>query len=162
MTTEDKAMRELLESHAITFYHAPELWRKCALPVQLNWQSPIKFSRNNRQRVPTDQIGVYAFMLEPDAVKAPKSAYLLYIGKTCDKRGFRARYLRYLNGRERLARPKIGEMLERWEEHIWFYYAPIDDAALIFQVEKALIDACIPPCNDQYGVLIRRARKRIL
>lgn len=161
MTTDIKQTLSLLREGQMRFVHSPDLWSMCKLPVNLNWKS-IKFTGTNRRSVPSNQRGVYAFMLEPVITGPPKSAYLLYIGKTQAKGGFRSRYGHYLSERERFVRPKIGWMLERWNGHIWFHYAPIDDVNLIKQTENSLLEACVPPFNSQYPGVVGKAMKVFL
>ena len=139
----------------VVFFHSPQMWDECNLPVTLEWTS-VKFGEDYRDSVPADKFGVYAFMLEPDFTGPPKSTYLLYIGKT--KRGFRERYGEYLSEEDDdFARSKIAWMFERWMGHISFYYAPIDERQLIAQTEDALIHACIPPCNTRFKGTVGRA-----
>ena len=98
-------------------------------------------------------------MLEPLIEGAPKSAYLLYVGKTEAKEGFRSRFGQYFTKKERLPRPKIDWLFEIWEEYIWFHYAPIDDSSRIVQVEDALLEACVPPFNDKFPASISRVMR---
>ena len=131
------------------------MWDECNLSVTLQWQS-VKFGEQSRNSVPSNKFGVYAFMLEPNFPDIPCSAYLLYIGKTV--RNFRRRYGEYLDEEEDdFARPKIAWMFERWSEHIRFYYAPIANKSLVKETEDKLIDSCVPPCNDKFKGILRRA-----
>lgn len=129
------------------------------MPIQLNWQPPIKFDKENRSLVPSNKKGVYAFILEPIIEGAPKSAYLLYVGKTEAKKGFQSRFDQYFTKKERHIRPKIDWMFEVWEEYIWFHYAPISDVNLIKQTEDSLLAACVPPFNSQYPGVVGKAMK---
>ena len=151
MTTDaafDDQIIDELQSHRVTFAHSPTMWGKCNLPINLNWQS-VEFGEDYLEHVPSDQRGVYAFMLRPDFKGPPKSAYLLYIGKTC--RTFQDRYDEYLRRElRRFGRTIIGRMLERWSGHIWFHYASIEDESLIEDVEDALLNSCVPPYNQRY------------
>jgi hypothetical protein len=146
-----------LREGRIVFVHSPEMWAESRLPVGLSW-TPVQFSRDNQKDVPPDQYGVYSFMLEPDFPGLPKSAYLLYIGKTEENRGFRVRYQDYLYEQYKgFARPVISRALRRWEGYIWFYYAAIPQVDLIDTVETALIISCIPPYNEKFPGRIGRA-----
>ena len=139
---------EELGKHRVAFTHSPLMWGQCCLPVTLQWES-VKFGQEEREDVPSDQSGVYAFMLEPDFVGPPKSAYLMYIGMT--NRPFRERYGDYLNRElNRFGRMLIGRMLQRWFDHLRFYYATIEDENLIMGIEEALLNACVPPYNQKY------------
>lgn len=148
-------VRTRLQNGRVVFFHSPPMWDECVLPVQLEWES-VKFGEEHRNSVPVDKFGVYAFMLEPNFLGPPTSAYLLYIGKTV--RNFRRRYGEYLDEeQDDFARSKISWMFERWSEHIHFYYASITDKSLVEKTENTLIHTCIPPCNERYKGIVRRA-----
>lgn len=159
LTSEKKIvdiLRSQLEQGEVTFTHSPEFWAQCSLPVHLEWK-PVQFTRNNQAKVPTRKGGVYGFVLRPSFVGPPNTAYLLYIGKT---KGFKTRYRRYLfhqspSGYK--SRPHIHDMLNKWPEHMWFYYAPIDDLALLDEVEAAIRDSCIPPFNLDFKARVNTA-----
>ena len=139
---------EELKKHRVAFAHSPLMWSQCSLPVVLHWES-VKFGQEERENVPLDQSGVYAFMLEPDFAGPPKSAYLMYIGKTTDP--LRERYGRYLTRElNRFGRTIIGRMLNRWYDHLRFYYAPIADKDSIEGIEEILLNACVPPYNQRF------------
>lgn len=139
---------EELKKHRVAFAHSPLMWSQCSLPVLLQWES-VKFGQEERENVPLDQSGVYAFMLEPDFAGPPKSAYLMYIGKTTDP--LRERYGRYFTRElNRFGRRIIGRMLNRWYDHLRFYYAPIADKDSIEGIEEILLNACVPPYNQRF------------
>ena len=140
---------EELKKHRVAFAHSPYMWSQCILPVALQWES-VKFGDEERKQVPLDRSGVYAFMLEPDVVGPPKAAYLLYIGMTTDP--LRERYGQYLTKelKRRFGRTIIGRMLQRWYDHLRFYYAPIKDTDSIKGIEETLLNACIPPYNQKF------------
>ena len=143
-----------LQKGRVVFVHSPDMWDECNLPVELHWQR-VRFGKDYRNQVPSDKFGVYAFMLAPNFIGVPESAYLLYIGQT---HGFRARYVQYLHEYSRgFARPPISRMLERWYDHIWFHYAPLGNPCLLDKVEDALLNACIPPYNQKYKGRVGRA-----
>ena len=140
---------EELKRHRVAFAHSPFMWSQCSLPVVLQWES-VKFGNEERDLVPLDQSGVYAFMLEPDVVGPPKAAYLMYIGETTDP--LRERYGRYLTRElnRTFGRTIIGRMLNRWYDHLRFYYAPIANRDLIKGIEETLLNACVPPYNQRF------------
>ena len=151
MSTDSEFTDEIiadLREHRVWFVHSPRMWIEDDLPVALRWE-PVKFLEEFLGQVPDDQLGLYAFMLEPSLEGVPKSAYLMYIGKT--SRSFQERYDEYLKKElRRFGRTLIGRMLERWYGHLWFYYAPVEDPELIHEIEKALIRACVPPYNQKF------------
>ena len=144
----DQTIGELKE-HRVAFVHSPVMWNQCIVPVVPQWVS-VKFGKEERDDVPMDQSGVYAFMLEPDFAGPPKAAYLMYIGKTTDS--LRERYGRYLTRElnKKFGRTIIGRMLNRWYHHLRFYYAPIADKDSIKGIEETLLNACVPPYNQKF------------
>ena len=158
MTIDRKEYEEVqhrLHKTNITFFHSPAMWRDCTLPVELEWV-PIKFNEANRSLVPSDDSGVYVFMLQPDFPGPPNASYLLYIGET---NRFRRRYGEYLREQRKtnFVRGRISYMLERWADHLWFYYASIAKNDLRKQIEDDLINACIPPYNIKLKGTIKEA-----
>ena len=142
MSTEASNTRRIVQQMwegALRFVHVPQLWQECNLPIQLEWQS-VEFGKDHRGKVPSDEFGIYAFMLEPNFVGPPKGAYLLYVGQT--ERTFWKRYGEYLPPEAgRLARLAIG---------------------LLDPAEDALLHACIPPLNSKFkgtiGTAVRAFR----
>ena len=59
--------------------------------------------------------------------------------------------------RPTLSGGRISYMLERWADHLWFYYASIDKQTLRKQIEIDLITACIPPYNTKLKGTIKEA-----
>ena len=67
MSTEASNTRRILQQlrdGALRFVHVPQLWQECNLPIELEWRS-VEFGKDHRGKVPSDEFGVYAFMLEP-------------------------------------------------------------------------------------------------
>ncbi len=143
----DETVNHLLR-HRATFVHSPLMWSKGELPIHLEWKS-IEFGEDYRENVPSDQYGIYAFMLQPGLKGPPKSAYLLYIGMTC--RSFQERYGEYLDKElRRFGRTLIGRMLGRWDGHLRFHYASVEDKDLVGSIEESLLNACVPPFNQRF------------
>ena len=145
---EDQIIAEL-KNHKVGFVHSPSMWSQCNIPVSLHWGS-VKFGNEERHKVPRNLWGVYAFMLEPDFGGPPKSAYLVYIGKA--ETSLRGRYGYYLTTElnRKFGRTMIGRMLNRWYDHLRFYYAPVADKDSIKGIEEMLLNACIPPYNQKF------------
>ena len=152
VATERKRLDEIVRRLAagrVVFIHSPAMWAECSLPVKLQWVS-VRFAEESRRSVPPDKSGIYAFVLEPDFLGPPKSAYVLYIGKA-EERRFQRRFGDYLYEKSTgFARPAISRMLEKWAGHISFHYAPVDDVRLIPHIEETLVNACIPPFNATF------------
>jgi hypothetical protein len=80
-----------------------------------------------------------------------------------DRQSLRARYANYLQElTNRKRRPLISQLLQKWPQHLWFYYAEVSDHTKIQQLEDALISAFIPPQNSKFSADIAAARKRAL
>lgn len=97
-------------------------------------------------KVPNDKGGIYVFLLKPEVIPTLHT-YIMYIGRVRKKQGFslQRRCKEYLTDN----RVKIAYMREMWGEELYFYYFPLEDDALIEQVERELIRVIIPPCNTQ-------------
>ena len=127
------------------------MWQTCNLSVNLVWQS-VRYG----DHVSSTSFGIYAFVLVPKITGPPDTAYLLYIGKT--ERPFRVRYGEYFpSDSDDLAARPIYRALQKWGDCIRFYYAPMQDQALLKSTEETLINACIPPCNYKFTGTIGRA-----
>jgi len=95
--------------------------------------------------VPNDVGGIYVFVLKPEII--PRAhVYIMYIGraKHTTNQNLRKRCKEYFND----IRPKILMMREHWGKHLYIRYLPLDDNNIIDQMEKSLINAILPPCND--------------
>lgn len=114
----------------------------------LNWQR-LNFGETERKNVPKEK-GVYAFVLEIKNKKLMANSYVLYVGKAGDvgnKNTLFVRYGDYLANLRRMDRPRISEMLKRYEGFLAYYYAPIPDGISTGEIEKTLLDIFIPPFN---------------
>lgn len=147
-----------LFKYDLKFYHSPSMWMECEIPVTLNWKS-VRFSEENRHKIPRDEFGVYVFMLQPDIAGPPTSKYLMYVGKTEANRRFLKRYSDYIGDVKspKFATSKIVRMLKKWNGYIWFYYASIEDVNLVDDIETSLMNACIPPGNRRFKGSIGKA-----
>ncbi len=129
-----------------------EHWRELQLPQELQWDTPIRFHRDNLDAVPNTKSGVYSFVVKPKIASHPACSCMLYIGKTeSPRQSLRKRlrqYFYYQQGKGR--RHHITKMLRLWNGYLWVYYAPIEDRTKINEIELALIDAFLPPCNHDY------------
>ena len=74
-------VRDYLRPRRRTFTFAPRMWWDCHPPVNLQWEC-VRFGKDYLDAVPDDRFGIYSFILTPEIIATPPSAYLLYIGKT--------------------------------------------------------------------------------
>ena len=141
----DIIINQLTEG-AVTLVLAPERWDACNLPVQLNW-SPILFGDTSQANLLPDTGGIYSFILRPEVAGPPETAYLLYIGKTKEISRRYREYLFYKSLSGYKKRPHIHDMLNKWPEEIWFFFAKLDDRDLRKTVEDTLLNSWVPPFN---------------
>jgi hypothetical protein len=128
---------------------SPTQWKAYVDVVDLDWKE-VKFEEKNKSIVPPDKQGVYTFVVKPNIAKHPGCSYLLYVGMT-SKQGLQTRFSQYLQEKKgERGRPLVKKMLQMWEEHLWFYYATVDEIDKIHEIEKKLLDAYIPPINKDF------------
>ena len=130
--------------------------------VNAEWQE-FKFLDDSGQQinsaitsVPNDAGGIYMFILQPDIVPVVHK-YILYIGRVqrSENQHIQKRLREYIKD----TRPSIEEMRENWGEYLYIRYLPLDDNSLIRELEDALIEAIIPPFNDQYPGKLNQAMR---
>lgn len=130
------------------------------LGLTLNWNK-LQFSAANATRVPNDQSGVYSFVVEPGIADHPSAKYLMYIGKV-ERQTFRERFRQYLREPEqRKRREHIAQMIEKWPNNLWFYYAAVPQIAMIDRLEEELLSAFIPPHNHDFPAEISATIRRV-
>ena len=151
--------RALGDFHVKRMVLSPFHWAACKLPVDLTWKA-VRFTRANTKNIPQAQ-GVYTFLVQPGIANHPCCSYLLYVGKT-EEQSFKQRYQQYL--REQRAgdeskRPHVTDMLDKWNGFLWFYFARIEQADQIGNVENTLLAAYLPPSNKTFPGKVGRALK---
>lgn len=148
--------RELKEYNVGRVILSPNQWKQYKQIVDLSWKC-VRFDKKNSKCVPNKQSGVYTFVIKPDIANHPACSYLMYVGKT-EKQSLRKRFLQYFREKtSKKGRPKIKAMLTLWSDYIWFCYAPINDKNEISSVEKELINAYLPPMNEEFSGEIKQA-----
>lgn len=150
---------QLSDFHIKRMLLSPPNWQAYVPHAALAWQ-PVPFSTQDVNNVPNDDSrGVYSFVVQPGIAQHPNCSYLLYVGKVEDQ-SFRDRYRNYLTERnkgENARRVHVSRMLQKWDGFLWFYYAPVDEAALISPIEDALLAAYLPPANRRVPAEARYA-----
>ena len=121
----------------------------------------VKFDQTSASVVPNDKRGVYTFVAEPAIADHPSCNYLLYVGMVEDS-DFRTRFKSYL-AEESKPKPRehVLYMTDRWKNHLWFYYCPLDPKVLAEPLENALLTAFLPPVNRQWPATIRDVMKLV-
>lgn len=155
--TAQLASEKLGSFHVKRVLLSPSHWNSYPHTIPLTWNH-VKFEAANSILVP-NSFGVYSFVVDPGIAQHPGTHYLLYLGRA---RGvsLRARYHAYI--REKNAdkgRPPIQAMLNKWTDHLWFYYAEVGDTTVIDALEDALLDAFLPPFNQKFSAEVREIIK---
>jgi len=129
---------------------------------KLNWVK-VRFDATGVGSLPDDKAGVYTFFAEPAIANHDSVRYLLYVGETHGKQtSLRARVRSYLREkRSTTARVHIVEMIERYQSHLWVYYALVK-RNLVEQVEDELLAAYLPPFNRKYPAVVKNMIKAAL
>jgi len=127
--------------------------------LSLDWKS-IPAKKFNKENLPNDKQGVYAFVVKPNIGNITWGGYILYVGKT-EKQVFQSRFLQYFNETKK-DKPRfwVSEMLKLWKESLFYYYAetPAADAD---KIENALLEALLPPNNEVFRGKLRNIKKEI-
>jgi len=138
----------------------PQQWAKLKLTVSPQWK--IKpFNKVTAATVPKDYGGIYAFVVKPGIADFPHASYLLYIGKTEGKEGFRQRYRNYLahSAEKKSRRPTLRRMFDKWPDHLWFCFARVNlHGKRLSAIEDALLEAFLPPYCRQFKGVVGKAR----
>ncbi len=142
--------------HSHHMIMVPRLWSALSLGQTLSW-SVFPFNDSSRSLIPNEQ-GVYAFLVVPSIAGNLNVSYLMYIGET--DRTLRQRFGEYLleAGSDRI-RPKLLRVLPLYPDHLLFVCAPLPTGVVPKNVESSLIEAFLPPGNEQVPATVRRPRK---
>lgn len=155
-----------VQTHNITFVLNPDnIWNSYKdefreITENGNWQE-VKFLNDDASKlntdienVPNNCGGVYIFILKGQIIPV-SHVYILYVGRVryTNNQNLRKRLKEYLNDN----RPKIEAMRRTWGNNLYIKYLPLDDNAVITQLEEELIRVIIPPCNDKYPSVINKA-----
>lgn len=122
------------------------------IAVHLAWNS-VPYGDEDRDKVPADKRGVYAFAVCMNNTSLPPHGYILYMGiagKDSD-RSLRARYGDYFSPSKVRKRPRIARMIGTWHQVLHFFYAPVDDDMSsddLKALEIKLNTALMPPFSE--------------
>jgi hypothetical protein len=134
----------------------PERWINLNLPIQLDW-TLVPFEPGSRQSI-AQLPGVYAFLIRPQTISALQLSYLMYVGMT--DRTLRERFGEYLTeSQSDRIRPKLLRVLPLFPGHLFFAFAPVPAEHSAEEIETSLIDAFVPPCNDDIDATLKRVKK---
>lgn len=136
-----------LRKYRKTFILSPVQWQLLNIP-RLGWNN-VKFTKENLDHVP-DVRGIYLFIIKYNCDLLPNHGYIAYVGLTGNdnERTLNDRYKEYLRDQVRPKRYHIHELLNRWKDDIYFYFAEVPDRAIpLTVIETNLLDTLIPPYN---------------
>ena len=155
----DLAASDEMGRHTHQMIMVPRFWSACVVgtgAAPLSW-SVFPFENTSRELIP-DTHGVYAFLIAPRVGGDLNVSYLMYIGQT--ERTLRERFADYLlEAKSDRIRPKLLRILPLYPDHLLFACAPLSDDVSPKDVEAGLLEAFLPPGNDQIPATVSRARK---
>ncbi len=137
-----------LKQHSFSAVMYPPFFEKANDLPALNWKK-CKFEPQNRATLPKKQ-GVYAFAIEIGLQNLPPNCYILYVGKAGDLTSNNTiwhRYYDYVRCQKNYDRPRIGEMLNMWKDHLVYFHAEVAPTISTGDIEKMLTTIFIPPYN---------------
>jgi hypothetical protein len=125
---------------------------------RLKWKK-VKFNSRGVKKLPDDKQGLYSFLVQPNVAGHPAISYLLYIGETT-KQTLKGRCSDYLpEAKSKKARVPIRSMIRKWPDHLWLYFAVVDDVSQIKKLEEDLLKAYMPPFNQKFTAEVGKAGK---
>jgi hypothetical protein len=144
--------------HDYTFFLWHRQWAAYNLSNPFNWEMH-PFQRDQTDKIPSDP-GIYSFVIQPGIANHPHCSYLMYVGKA-EEQSLRERFSQYFSEKKNAekGRPKIVKMLNQYQDYLHFCCSVITETERIEEIEDALLNAFIPPCNDQYPAEISRVMK---
>lgn len=154
--------------HKRSFILSPNQWSKFELATTLTWKSEPLLEEKIHS-IPETR-GIYAHSICLDLPNIPPNGYVTYIGLVGDKKGsstsgtsrhLRQRFKEYLAEQKKLDRPMVWEVLKQYADHMIFHYAEVPDREIkLHQIETALLDTLLPPCNqNDFSIEIGKAHK---
>lgn len=154
MSVEDLiAEQNQLKAHQCDFYLWPKLWSEYTSSLAFNWKVH-PFDETEIPNIP-DYLGIYAFLIQPGIASFHCCSYLMYIGKT--ERTLKKRFKEYIYEKQsETGRPKIVSLLNKYQGYLYFCCSTVASGIPIEDMEKALLKAFLPPCNDQFPAEVRR------
>lgn len=130
----------------------PEFWSKSEnkISFRLKWKK-YKFLARNKKFILKEK-GIYCFVIEPKVGEFFNTRYLFYIGKTNGT--LFSRFGNYVDEHygKRKSRPKIKNMMKKYDGHIYYYFAPITTKSKVNEAEDKLIDTFLPHVNVQSNI----------
>lgn len=154
--------------HKRSFILSPKQWSEFKLSTALNWKKEPLLAKRI-ESIPKTR-GIYAHSICIDLPNIPPNGYVTYIGLVGDKkskgasgvsRHLQQRFKEYLAEQQKLHRGKVWEVLKQYSDYMVFHYAEIPDTNVrLHQIETALLDTLLPPCNqNDFSIEIGKAHQ---
>jgi hypothetical protein len=144
--------------HSHMMIMVPRLWSSFSAgkAPPLSWVM-FPFKDSYQRNIPAKP-GVYAFLIAPNTAGDLHVSYLMYVGET--DRTLRGRFGEYLReARSEKIRPKLLRILPLYPDHLFFACCPLPIDVAPRAVEAALLQAFLPPGNDQVPASVRRPKR---
>lgn len=139
--------QDQLIKHQYRFFLWPRAWAAYNLPDSFNWEI-YPFQQDQIENIPS-QPGIYSFVIQPGIASHSDCSYLVYIGQT--ERTLQDRFREYFGEQNKMeGRPKIVRLLNKYQGYLYFCCSVIAEIERITEIEEALINAFLPPCNDRF------------
>ena len=154
----------------VLYYHMPSRWHSINIDEfglrAEDWSHEIKFIADNEidvsdeiKGLPTDTGGIYIFFIKGIVIPYFE-VYLAYIGRAqfSESQNLKQRCnAYYYEFFKEESRPKIFRMIEKWGKYLYLLYYPLTDNNIINELEVKLINAILPPFNDEIPEMIFKA-----
>jgi len=135
---------------------SPTRWASYTDPTPLTWQK-VKFDQQELNNVPDNEFGIYTFIVDAGVASHPHCSYLLYLGKA-EGQSLRSRIGQYFyEPNNPKGRGPIQDMIHDWHSNLYVCFAPVNDVSKIDGLENAMLEAFVPPMNQQYKGLFGQA-----
>lgn len=132
----------------------PKPWRAYKSRICANWKV-TRLGKASRRKIPK-RSGIYTMLIQPGIAAHPAASFPMYVGQAKD---LARRFNEYLTSeRKPDGRPKIVQLLHKYDEFLWFGFCEVNIPDLD-SAENALITAMDPPCNDRVEARLAVTRK---
>jgi hypothetical protein len=163
MKYEAFVLSDKIKVHDVVHYHSPLLWNNfnfSDFDVKLaNWSNEIKYLTADEldvteeiKNLPNDSGGIYIFFIKGSIIPQFEN-HLAYVGraKLTGTHNLRIRCRKYFYEffDEEHGRPKITRLIGKWGNSLYLRYLALTDNDQITRLEAELINAILPPFNDE-------------
>lgn len=153
-----KITDELRRFQVSTMILSPMRWTSYSNTTPLEWHK-VKFDQEDLSRVPDDAFGIYTFVVDAAVANHPHCSYLLYLGKA-ERQSLRSRIKQYFyEPQNPKGRGPIQDMILKWHTHLFVCYTCIEDTTQIDNLENSLLEAFVPPMNQNYKGVFGQAHR---